>query len=128
MRAVNLQNFEAGGVGAGGGLAPMGHDVGDFRAAEGARGRHAFAVRDGTRGHQFPAFPVEHFGVIGGLRLLALPRAGQAGLAAGVTDLDRRHRALRLDEIGHSLEAGHELVVPQAEVADRAAAPPLDFG
>jgi hypothetical protein len=67
---------------------------------------------EGGRGDQFPALPIEHLGVIGRLRLLALPRPGEAGLAAGVADLDGGNRALGLDKVGDALQAGDELIVP----------------
>jgi len=35
---------------------------------------------------------------------------------------------MQADEIGAALQAGNERVVPQAKIADRAAAAPLDLG
>src|SRR5436190_4156622 len=45
-----------------------------------------------------------------------------------MAELDAGHRALLADEVDAALEAGDELVVPDAEIADRAAAAPLDLG
>lgn len=42
--------------------------------------------------------------------------------------LDARHRAVLADEFGDRAEMVDEGVVPQAEIADRAAAAPLDLG
>ena len=49
------------------------------------------------------------------------------GLAAAVTELDRRHRVALTDEIGQTLEMRHEVVMPQAHVPDGAAAAPFDL-
>jgi hypothetical protein len=43
-------------------------------------------------------------------------------------ELDARHRIVRPDEVGAARKAGNEFIVPQAEIADRAAAAPLDLG
>jgi hypothetical protein len=45
-----------------------------------------------------------------------------------MAELDAGHRIVRPDEVDAALEAGNEGIVPQAEVADRAAAAPLDLG
>jgi hypothetical protein len=45
-----------------------------------------------------------------------------------MTELDRRYRIMRADEIGQAREVRDEVVIPQAKVADRAAAVAGDLG
>jgi hypothetical protein len=85
-------------------------------------------VGDGAGGDEVPTVPVEHLGVVGGQRVLAFPGAGQPGFAAGMTELDGGGGALGLDEVGDALQAGDEVVFPQAQVADGAAASAFYFG
>ena len=61
-------------------------------------------------------------------RRAAFPRAEAPRLAPRVAELDARHRIVPADEVDAALEAGNVRVVPDAEIADRAAAPPLDLG
>src|SRR6185437_16130554 len=76
----------------------------------------------GARGYQFPAVPIEDLGLIAAQRLAAFPRARQPRLAAGMTELDAGHGAMRADEGGAAREVRNECVVPQAGIADRTAA------
>ena len=54
-----------------------------------------------------------------GERAVAVPRARHARLAPGVRELQRRHRALALHELGDASQAGDVGVVPDAGVAVR---------
>jgi hypothetical protein len=58
----------------------------------------------------------------------AFPRALRTGLAAGVVELDARHRTDILNHARDGLERLQMCVVPQAEVAPAAHAPKFDLG
>ena len=61
-------------------------------------------------------------------RPAALPRALGARLAARVAELDARRRPALMHEIDDAREVRHEGIVPDAEIAEGAAAAPLDLG
>lgn len=128
VRAVDLDHVEPRGVGARGGVAPRARDRVDLVAAlERARHRRALVGGDRARRDQLPGVPVGDR-VTANERLAAFPRPPAARLASGVAELDARGRAALADEPGHARELGHERVAPQAEIADGAAAAPLDLG
>jgi len=56
------------------------------------------------------------------------PRALHARLAAGVSELDAGRRAALVHQVDDAREPGHEGIVPQAGIADRAATAALDLG
>jgi hypothetical protein len=112
VRAVDFEDLEPCLVGAGGGLAPVAEQLGDFLVAECTRHRHPVAVGQRAGRHQVPTIPVEHLRMVGRQRKLALPRAGEARLTAGMTDLEAGRGTLGLDEAGDALQAGDEFIHP----------------
>ncbi len=128
--AVQLQHVEAGGIGAPRRLAPGLHQILHLLPLQRARHRPFLAMGDRARRHRRPFVPVVDHGVDlrGSLqRPVAFPRTGGARLAAGVAELDAGDRVLLLDEFDEAPERLDEFVVPDAEIADRAAAAPLHF-
>jgi hypothetical protein len=120
VRAVQLQHLEAGFVGAARRLAPRLHEVFHLAALQRARHRTFRAVRDRARRHRGPGVPVVD--IRRALqRSIAFPRPGGARLAAGMAELDTRHRVLLLDERHEAAQRLDELIVPDAEIAKRAA-------
>ena len=112
------------------------HHLADFGGGERPRHRRIGIGRQGTGRNQFPGVPVVGHTAccrqLGksrlGQGLAALPGPAGAGLAARVPQLDAGFGAAAMNEIDDPLEMRHEGVIPQAEVAHRAAAAPLDLG
>ena len=96
--AVDLENVEAGLVGAHRRLAPLADHVAHLVVRERARHRRIVVVRDRARRDELPAVPVVDLGLVAFERLAAFPRPRQPRLAAGVAELDGGDRALLLDE------------------------------
>ena len=127
VRAVQLQHVEAGLMGAPRRLAPGLHQVLYFVAFQRPRHRPFFAMGDRARRHRRPFVPIVDLGRPL-QRPVAFPWPGRARLAAGMAELDAGHRILLLDECDQPAERLDKLVVPDAEIADRAAAAALDLG
>ena len=127
MRAVQIDHLEAGLVRAPRRLPEILDDLRNLVARQRARHRIGFGRGQRTRRNQLPGVPVGDLGR-GLERRAALPRTEAARLAAGMPELDSRHGIMRLDEVRAALQARDERVVPQAEVADRAAPAPLHLG
>jgi hypothetical protein len=126
MRAMQLQHLEAGRVGAPRRLAPGLHQVLHLAALQRFRYRPFLAVCDRARRNRRPCVPVVDIGRPL-QRPVALPRPGGARLAAGMAELDSRRRILLLDEFDEAAQRLDEAVIPDAEIAEGAAAAPLDF-
>ena len=125
--AVQLQHIETGLVRAPRGIAPGLHEVLDLLRLQRPRHRPFLAVGDRARRHRLPGLPVVD--VVGPLqRPVALPGAVGARLAAGMAELDSGDRVLLLDELDQPAERLDERVVPDAEIAERAAAAPFHLG
>ena len=127
VRAMDIEHLEARLVRAPRRLAPALDHLGDFRMRQRARRRIALRRVHRARRDKLPRVPVGDLG----RRLerpAALPRPEAPRLAPRMPELDARHRVVQADEIDAALQAGNEGVVPQAEIADRAAAAPLDLG
>src|SRR5262249_6522721 len=127
VRTMQLQHLEAGFVSAARRIAPGLHEVFYFARLQRPWRAPFFAVGNRARRHGAPFIPVVDVG-----RALqwpgAFPRPRRACLAAGMAKLDTGDRILLLDEFDETAERLDELVVPDAEIADRAAAAPLDLG
>ncbi len=122
VRAMDLHHVETGTRRAAGGLAPFGGEIAHLVVRQRPRRRRFLGVRHGARRHQFPAVPIENFRLIATQRFASLPRAAEPRLAAGMPELQARHRAMRLDEGGAARQRGDKIVVPQPGIADGAAA------
>ena len=126
VRAMQLQHVEAGLMGAPRRVAPGLHQVLHLVALQRLRHRPFLAVGDRARRHRRPGVPVVDVGRPL-QRPVAFPGPRRARLAAGMAELDARDRILLLDEFDEAAERLDEGVVPDAEIADRAAAAPLDL-
>ena len=127
VRGMDIEHVEARLVGAPRRLAPALDDFGDF----GARQRAGRGIRrrriDAARGDQLPLLPIVDLGRWL-QRRTTLPGPEAPRLATGMAELDAGHGIVQADEVDAALEAGHEGVVPDPEIAHRAAAAPLDLG
>ena len=127
VRHVQVENFEARFVGAPRPLSPAFDHFRDLRAGQRPWRRIGFGRIDGARGNQLPALPIPDVGAVLERRA-ALPWPEAPCLAAGVAELDAGHGIVLPDEVDAALQAGHVGIVPNPEIADRAAAAPLDLG
>jgi hypothetical protein len=84
-------------------------------------------VGDRARRHRLPGLPIVDV-VAAPQRAIAFPGTIGARLAAGAAELDAGDRVLLLDEFDQTAERFDERIVPDAEIAERAAAAPLDLG
>src|ERR1700682_6818555 len=126
MCAVQLEHVEACFMGAPRRMAPGLHDVFHFVALQRLRRRPFLAVRDCARRYWRPRVPVVDLGR-SRQGPVAFPRTPGARLAAGMTELYSGDRVLLLDEYDKALQRLNEGVVPDSEIAHRAAAAPLDL-
>jgi hypothetical protein len=124
--AMQLQHLEAGCIGAARGIAPGLHEVLDLATRERARRRPLLAMGDRAWRDGRPFVPIVDLGRAR-QRPVAFPRPPRARLAAGMAELDAGGGILLLDEFDEAAERLDELVVPDAEIADGAAAAPLDL-
>ncbi len=127
VRPMNIEHVEARLMGAPRRLAPALDHLRDFGARQHARRRVGVGRVDPARGDKLPGVPVVDLGARLE-RCAAFPRPETPRLAARMPDLDPRHRVVLPDEIDAALQAGNECVVPQAEIANGAAAAPLHLG
>src|ERR1700754_1091247 len=107
-------------------VAPDLHQVFHLMALQRAGYRPFLAMRDRARRHRRPLVPVVDLGR-SLQRPVALPGARGARLTAGMPELDAGDRVLLLDEFDQARQRLDEFVVPDAEIADGAAAAPLDL-
>src|SRR6476620_7316654 len=107
-------------------VAPGLHQVFHFVTLERLRHRPFLAVGDRARRDRRPCVPV--LDIRRPLqRLVALPRPRRARLAPGMTKLNAGCRVLLLDEFDETAERFYKGIIPDAEIADRAATAPLDL-
>ena len=126
VRAMDIEHVEAGLMRAPRRLPPALDHFG-ISARQHARRRIGLGRVDRARRDKLPLVPVVDLGRWL-QRRAAFPRPEAPRLAPRVAELDARHRVVQADEIDAALQPGNERVVPQAEIADRAAAAPLDLG
>src|SRR5258707_7626294 len=126
VRAVELEHVETSLMGAPRRVAPGLHQVFYFMALQRPRHRPFFAVGNRARRHRGPRIPVVDI-----WRLLqrpvAFPWPAGARLAAAMAELDPGGRVLLFDEFDQAPKRLDEFIVPDSEIAYRAAAAPLDF-
>ena len=127
VRTMQLDDVEASGMRARGGLAPVFGQLPDLVAFQCARHRRSGVGGDRAGGDQFPVIPVVDVGAAL-QRLAAFPGPGDARLATRVAQLDADGRTTGLGELGDAPQRRHEGIVPEAQVAHRAAAPAFDLG
>ena len=120
--AVDLGDLETGGQGPACGVRELAHDLPDL--ISGQLGRHRVLVVEGDRARRECLPPV----CVRADRRAALPGPVGRGLAAGVCELDSRHRALRDEEARDAAEGLDLGVVPDAEVVRRDTALGRDAG
>jgi hypothetical protein len=125
--AVQLEHLEARRMGPAGRLPPSLHQVLDLTAFQRPRHRPFLAVGDRGRRNRAPLVPVINFRC-SLQRPVAFPGPAGARLAPGVSELDTGGRALLPDELHQAAQRRDEGIVPDAEIADGAAAAPLDLG
>ena len=103
----------------------------DLLARERARRGRALVRGQRAGRDQFPRVPVvdpRSCRIGARQRPAAFPGALDARLAPRVAELDARRRAALMHEIDDARELRHEGIVPDAQVAHRAAAAALDLG
>ncbi len=127
VRAMDLEHLEAGIGGAPRGSGPGRDQRMDLVFAQCGRRGPAHVDRQCARpDHRPRRFAARRIGVV--QRTMAMPPGLQRTLAAGVAELDRRHRALAAQQVGHAPQRRHLRVVPQADVAVRVAPARFDRG
>ena len=118
MGEMQFQPLEARFTGAPGGRDEVGANPGDVAQGHfSGHARQAGAEGNSRRRDRLPAA-----GIALGDVVVALPGLVGAGLSSGVTDLDARHRAGRLDRGRDARHALGLAIVPQARAAGRDAA------
>ena len=127
VRAVQLQHVETSFMRAPRRVAPGLHQVFHLAPLQRLRHRPFLAVGDARSAPPAPGVPILDIGRPL-QRAVALPRPCRARLAAGMAELNAGDRILLLDEFDEAAERFDEGIVPDAEIADRAAAAPLDLG
>ncbi len=127
MGTVQFQNLEPGLMGAPRRLPPGRDEVLHLRRLQRPRHRPALAMGDRARRHWRPGIPILDLGAALE-RAIAFPGTARARLAAGMAELDAGDRILLLDEAGDAAKRRDELVIPDAEIADRPAAAAFDLG
>ena len=131
MRAVNLDHIKPGHMRARSGLAPGFHRGSNLCFGERTRHRRALVRRNRARRDQFPCVPIVHPFGLGHRtveRAATLPRALAARLAARVAKLNPGGGAAVMNQTGDARQLRHEAVIPQTQIANRAAAAARDFG
>ena len=127
VRAVQLQHVKTRFMRAPRSTAPGLHQVFHFVALQRLRHRPFLAMGKRARRHRLPGVPILDLRCPL-QRAIALPGPRRARLAAGMAELNAGDRILLPDEFDEAAERFDKGVVPDAEVADRAAAAPLDLG
>ena len=131
MRAVDFHYVESGRVRARSRPAPSFGDRAYLLARKRAWQGRTFVRRQGARRDQLPRIPIVDWRIADRSARqgpAAFPWTLDSRLAAGVAELDTRRRPALMHEIGDAGERRHECVVPETEIADRAAAAALDLG
>lgn len=131
VRAVNLQHVETGRLRPCGGPGPGLDHAYDFALSQRVRNRRSCVGGQRAGRDWLPGLPVFDRGAGAAValkRLAAFPRPLHARLAAGVSELDAGGRAALMQQVDDARKARHEGIVPQAEIANRAAAAALDLG
>src|SRR5437868_4984392 len=109
------------------GVAPGFYEILHLMALQRLRHRPSFAMGKRTWRDRRPGIPVLNIRRPQ-QRPVAFPWTPGARLAAGVAELNARHRILFFDEPREPAQRLDEGVIPDAEIAHRAAAAPLDLG
>src|SRR5258708_11868308 len=126
VRAVQLQHIKTRLMSAPRRTAPGLYEVFHLRAFERLRHRPFLAMGERARRHWRPRVPVVDVRR-SRQRPVAFPWTPGARLSAGMTKLDSCDPVLLLYESDETRDRLHKSVVPNAEIADGAAAAPLDL-
>src|ERR1700743_3205780 len=109
------------------GIAPGLHEIPHPARLKPPRHRPFLAVGNRARRHRLPGLPVVD--IVGAFqRAIAFPGTVGARLAAGMAELDAGDRILLLDELDQTAQRRDELVIPDTEIAERAATATFHLG
>ena len=127
MRSVDFQHIKASSIRTPRGISPMLHHLWDFIARQGAWHGVPCIANLSAGGDKFPCLPISNRRALH-QRRATFPRAKTPRLAAGMADLNRRHRTIGANQIRHALHAGDEGIIPKPGISQCAAAAPFHLG